>query len=124
DLPAGAAYEWAFRGKRLRLARGVAAEVLSSFEAMTGEMLALDIADDPFGTPAAIHRLLSYFANARRYRLSVTPASVGEQTIGHFDYFRDKFQDTLWRESVHWLNEGRVPARSPVPFEAKAATQK
>jgi predicted alpha/beta hydrolase len=117
DLPAGAAYEWAFRGECLR----VAPEVMRSFEAMTGEILALDITDDPFGTPSAVNRLLSYFRNARRYRLSVAPASVGEPAIGHFGYFHDRFRNTLWRESLQWLNDGSVPGRAPVSFNPQSA---
>jgi predicted alpha/beta hydrolase len=106
DLPAGAAYEWAFRGRRLHWAPR---DVVNNFGAMTGEILALDISDDPFGTPIAVDRLLAYFENARCYRRSITPASMGEQRIGHFAYFHEKFRDTLWRQSLNWLCEGSLP---------------
>lgn len=112
DLPAGAAYEWAFRGRQLGMARGAPYEVLNNFGGMTGEILAIDISDDPFGTPEAIHRLLAYFENCRRYRQTITPASTGEASIGHFAYFHEKFRDTLWRDSVRWLRDGQVAQRS------------
>ena len=123
DLPAGAAYEWAFRGKRLCVPDSVAPDVLSNFKAMSGDILAIDISDDAFGTPQAVNRLLAYFENARRHRLSITPASVGKTSIGHFAYFNEKFRDTLWQDSLHWLSEGWIPERPLEPFNAKPDLQ-
>ena len=120
DLPAGAAYEWAFRGKQLDAKRGALAETLSHFRGMRGEILAIDISDDPFGTPEAVERLLAYFENSRRYRQTITPASTGEASIGHFAYFHEKFRDTLWRDSVRWLCDGQVAQRSLAGFASKS----
>lgn len=33
----------------------------------------------------------------------VTPREVGAPAIGHFGFFRERFRDTLWRESAGWL---------------------
>jgi predicted alpha/beta hydrolase len=33
----------------------------------------------------------------------VIPREVGAPAIGHFGFFRERFRDTLWRESAGWL---------------------
>ncbi|GAA5165020.1 alpha/beta hydrolase family protein [Viridibacterium curvum] len=114
DLPAGAAYEWAFRGKQLRAASEAAAQAMTHFRSMRGEILAIGIADDPFGTPVAIQRLLAYFENCRCFRQTIAPGSVGESKIGHFAYFHEKFRDTLWRDSVRWLRDARFVQHPPL----------
>lgn len=113
DLPAAAAYEWAFRPADLarayhRQARG-GSDPLAHFAGLRGDILALGLGDDPFATPVAIDRLLRYFVHARRWRLEIDPASVGETAIGHFAYFHDRFRDSLWRDAAAWLADGRRP---------------
>jgi predicted alpha/beta hydrolase len=114
DLPAAAAYEWAFRPARLenayRRALFPGVDALTHFAGMRGETLAISLSDDPFGTRPAIERLLAYFANSQRTHLRITPASLGEEKIGHFAFFHERFKATLWRQSLDWLVDGRIPA--------------
>ncbi len=113
DLPAAAAYEWAFRPARLersyRRQQRNGAEPLAHFNGMAGEMLAIGLSDDPFGTPAALNRLLAYFCRAQRTRLEIRPESVGETAIGHFAFFHERFRSTLWDDALHWLLRGVLP---------------
>lgn len=113
DLPAGAAYEWAFRRARLehsyRHLRREGLDPLEHFPAMTGEILAIGLSDDPFGTPAAIDRLLGYYSGARRTRIEIHPESVGAGSIGHFAWFHDRFEHTLWMDALRWLRDGVLP---------------
>ncbi len=113
DLPAAAAYEWAFRPATLeasyRKAHKFGANALTHFDRMTGDILAIGISDDPFGTRAAIDRLLAYFSNSRRVHVRITPASIGEDKIGHFAFFHDRFKTTLWEKSLEWLIFGHIP---------------
>jgi len=116
DLPAAAAYEWAFRPatleKAYRRQRGQyrsGPDPLSHFDTLTGDILAISLTDDPFGTPAAIHRLLNYFRRSRRYHVPITPASAGVDSIGHFAFFHERFRATLWEDALQWLQNGRLP---------------
>jgi predicted alpha/beta hydrolase len=126
DLPAGAAYEWAFRTARLeksyRHHQRHGLDPLRHFSAMTGEILAIGLSDDPFGTPEAIDRLLRYYASAHRTRLEIHPKAVGVASIGHFAYFHDQFEETLWMDALRWLRDGEVPAGNNAIYPA-AATQ-
>ena len=125
DLPAGAAYEWAFRPARLEAAyrrlqrRGL--DPLQHFPAMTGEMLAIGLSDDPFGTPAALDRLLGYYSGARRTRIEIRPESIGERQIGHFAWFHERFENTLWMDALRWLRDGELPAGPRHTFPIAAA---
>ena len=113
DLPAAAAYEWAFRSAKLeksyRRQRHGGADPLSHFDTLTGDILAISLTDDPFGTPAAIHRLLDYFRRSHRYHARITPASAGVEEIGHFAFFHERFRDSLWQDALRWLQWGRLP---------------
>lgn len=114
DLPAGAAYEWAFRPATLEHAyrrhRRRGEDPLRHFPAMTGEMLAIGLSDDPFGTPAALNRLLGYYRGAHRTRVEIRPDSIGVAGIGHFAWFHGRFEQTLWLDALCWLRDGTLPA--------------
>lgn len=117
DLPAGAAYEWARRPASLEEAYGhhrlAGDDPLRYFPEMRGELLAVGLEDDPFGTPVALDRLLGYYRNARRHHVRIAPASIGSPAIGHFGYFNSRFRETLWQESLDWLRHGQL-ARVPI----------
>lgn len=116
DLPTGVAMEWATRFHpdfhrryhRLRHAQPPAAtEIL---EARMGELHAdiLAIADDndPFATLAATQRLLDYFPRSERQFVRIRPRNLGLPKLGHFGFFHDRFRDSLWAQSLHWLQTG------------------
>jgi predicted alpha/beta hydrolase len=113
DMPAAAAYEWAFRPARLeasyRNAIRSGSDALAHFAGMSGEILAIAMTDDNFGTPPAIGRLLAYFSNSRRIHVRIDPQSIGEKQVGHFAFFHERFKATLWQQSLDWLVSGRIP---------------
>jgi len=117
DLPAAAAYEWAFRPARLEKSYrrhrqdGNGSDPLDHFNTMTGDILAIGLSDDPFGTPAALDRLLNYFRRSQRTQVTIRPQSVGEEKIGHFAFFHERFRPTLWDDALQWLVSGRPPRR-------------
>jgi len=69
-------------------------------------MLAYTISDDPFGTPAAVTRLLDYYVNSRRTLVSLRPEDLHLKQIGHFAFFHDRFRSSLWPETLQWLTTG------------------
>lgn len=108
DLPAGVAFEWAFRRARMEdnhppRAR---ADIVRRLAAFDGPLLAVAASDDPYGTPAAINRALSYYSKARRSLVTVTPRDLGCDRIGHFDLFHDRHRHSLWPETAAWLESG------------------
>ena len=60
--------------------------------------------DDPtFGPPRAVAAMPDLYLNGRHEVVITDPAQVGAGPIGHFGFFRSRFRDTLWAESVQWL---------------------
>lgn len=108
DLPAGVAYEWAFRRARVEQSfpPRERAEVLQRLAAFRGSLLAITATDDPFGTPAAIDRTLVYYARASKSRVILAPADLGVERIGHFDFFHARHRDGFWRATAGWLESG------------------
>lgn len=125
DLPAGVAYEWAFRGATLgrRSARIFSKPAKHKehydstryFPQMHCPLLAYSISDDNFGTPAAVMRLLRYYRGSDRTCVMVSPGEFALSEIGHFAFFHDRFSQNLWPESLAWLNTGNV-SRQVVNF--------
>lgn len=119
DLPAGVAYEWAFRkaalgGKTGRQAGGHeprhgAADPARYFPSLRCPMLAYSVTDDPYATPAAVLRLLAYYTGCERSHVVVRPDELQLPEIGHFAFFHERFRDSLWRETLTWLDSGRSP---------------
>jgi predicted alpha/beta hydrolase len=68
-----------------------------------GALRAVGLADDPWATPPAIARLLRGYTGTRPEHLTVEPRDAGASKIGHFNFFRPEFRDTLWHDAAEWL---------------------
>lgn len=83
------------------------------FSRVHAQLLAISLTDDPFGTEAAIERLLKYFTGSERTHLRIAPQDIGEKTVGHFAFFRSPYQDRLWPIALQWLQSGELAAATP-----------
>ncbi len=111
DLPAGVAREWAFRQARLDHSYPVQErdEMIRRFAAVRAPILAVSMSDDEYGTPPAIARGLSYYRNAPREHVRLTPQALGQTRVGHFDLFRDRYRESFWRATLDWIESGTNP---------------
>ena len=115
DLPSGVALDWASRLKpefwwRLKKSDGTPDTVrieslLDRFRAVRADTLALRFTDDPFATEAATHRILDLYVNCVATRTIISPLDVDGHKIGHFGFFRSRFQSTLWSRVMEWLRD-------------------
>lgn len=122
DTPAGVARDWSRMKARfedtVRPGRllGGAPESLAlrqRFAGVTAPILAVGLDDDPYGTPAALDRLLAYFTASPRRHWRIAPADIDVAEIGHFAFFHDRFSATLWPLALAWLKSGAVPDGFP-----------
>jgi predicted alpha/beta hydrolase len=106
DVPAGVAREWAAWGRRrdyvLSYARPRGGRGFARF---AGPLLSYAIADDAFAPRPSVEALLGFFASARGELRAVAPGDLGERAVGHFGFFRARFEPTLWRDAADWLAE-------------------
>ena len=53
--------------------------------------------------------LVDCYANAPRRIERITPADVQARRIGHFGFFREQFQSTLWQRTAQLLHGFHTP---------------
>ena len=106
DLPGPAFLEW----MRWCLTPGVpvrrrdACPSGANFATSARRIRFMQIADDPWGTPAAVGHMAAHFTGSvDRSICRVTPAEAGVRKIGHFGFFRPDLRDTLWKTAAEWL---------------------
>ena len=109
DTPAGVVRDWSTPTPRYEARPSGRNLDELPFSRVTAQLLAISLADDPFGTVAAIERLLGYFVNSERSHLRIAPEDIGEKQVGHFAFFRSEYQDRLWPIALAWLQNGQLP---------------
>jgi predicted alpha/beta hydrolase len=111
DVPAGVAREWARWGRHpdyvLSYARPRGG---GGFARFAGPLVSYAIADDDLAPRRSVEALLAFFDAARPALRVVHPRDVGERAIGHFGFFRPRFERTLWRDAAAWLAAAAGPA--------------
>lgn len=111
DLPAGVAYEWAFRRPSLEdnypeLERDA---ILGRFDAVTAPILAVTMSDDEIATVPAIRAVLDRYRGADRRQVLLRPADLGQETVGHFSLFHSRHATGFWLDTLLWLRDGVNP---------------
>ncbi len=102
DLPKGVAIEWASWCRNPRYLVG-ALGVEEAYARVRAPLRAYAISDDPLGPLSAVEALAALYPNARWETRRVAPRELGVERIGHFGFFRERFRDSLWRETADWL---------------------
>lgn len=69
------------------------------FDHITVPVLSVSIENDPFAPQQAVDWLTARFSRANSRRIHLRPEDFNTYKIGHFDIFREKFKDTIWK----WL---------------------
>ncbi len=113
DTPAGVVRDWGTPTPRYETRPSGRTLGALPFTRVKAQMLAISITDDPFGTVAAIERLLSYFESCERTHLRIAPEDIGEKAVGHFAFFRSEYQDRLWPIALMWLQQGALMPGTP-----------
>ncbi|WP_116136531.1 alpha/beta fold hydrolase [Trinickia diaoshuihuensis] len=123
DTPRGVAHSWAksrarfeqtYRAPPFALADERVAQLVRQFTALRAPLLAISTTDDPFGTVAAIERLLDYFDGCEtRTHLRLEPSAFDADAIGHFAFFHSRFQTRLWPIVLQWLETASLAQATP-----------
>lgn len=109
DLPRGVILQWRRWCLDPRYHVGAeGAAVREQFEQVRFPVVALSITDDEMMTERGTHVLVDCYSNAPRRVERIAPADVKVNRIGHFGFFRDQFQSSLWARSVALLQGFRV----------------
>jgi predicted alpha/beta hydrolase len=72
----------------------------------SGHLRLLQIDDDAWGTPEAVSALQPHYPNAASNVMeNLKPADFGLKRIGHLNFFRSQYRDTLWPHALRRLQE-------------------
>ncbi|MCH9651151.1 MAG: alpha/beta fold hydrolase [Deltaproteobacteria bacterium] len=104
DLPAGVALQWARWGRHPDYIRRDEVEAWQEgFEDFDRPILAYSFSDDFFAPPRAASSIQACYSGATMTSRPRRPEDYGVAAIGHWGFFREKFRDSLWTESLTWL---------------------
>lgn len=74
------------------------------FADLKAPLLSIGLDDDEWGRPELIEFLNSYYSSADITRWQFNPDQAGG-FIGHFNFFKPKYEQSLWKPTVDWLLE-------------------
>lgn len=106
DLPKQVLLDWS---KVLLNKEGVtllASKESSWFERITRPMLMLSLDDDTYAPKQTVDNLASIYAvSAPVERKNIVPKDVQASSIGHLNFFRSQFQETLWQIPLQFFEQ-------------------
>lgn len=104
DLPRGVMAQWRRWCLQPDYMMGEGGAALRAhYAAFEAPMLSLAFTDDEFMSRRNVESLHSFYAGAQPVIRHFSPRDVGEKRIGHFGFFRSKFQTSLWPQVPQWL---------------------
>jgi predicted alpha/beta hydrolase len=103
DLPKSAALQWMRWAKSDKFVFGEKPEVQQIFQALKQPAKVYSFSDDSVAPYKAVMNLLGFYPNLRIEHNHMKPEDLVIDSIGHFGFFKKRFQSTLWSESAEWM---------------------
>lgn len=117
NLPAGVIHQWRRWCMHPRYSAGAEGQdVAQRYGSVRFPLLAWSFSDDELMTLRGTHSLVNLYNAAPRQVLTLHPVEVPSRRIGHFGFFREAMQPTLWPRSLLALQSlaaGAVPPGTP-----------
>lgn len=104
NLPKGVAMEWSKWGSNPQYLFAYDFEVPKQHGDLEVPLLSWSFTDDGYAPIRAVKALLNRYEKAEITHRHLAPQDLGVSRIDHFGFFREKFKDSLWAESLQWLN--------------------
>ena len=108
DLPKGVAIEWGKWGSNPDYLFAFDFKVPKQHQEIQIPFLAWSFSDDGYAPIRAVKKLLSRYEKATITHRHISPQDLGVSKIDHFGFFRDKFKESLWKDSLEWLDNQQV----------------
>jgi predicted alpha/beta hydrolase len=103
DLPRGVAEEWARWCASPEYLMSFYPEARQRFARFDKPVLLYSFSDDEMAPARAVSALLARFEHAQVEHHDISPAAFGGQPIGHFGFFKQRFERTLWLEAARFF---------------------
>lgn len=118
DLPRGVAEEWARWCKSPDYLMSFYPDARQRFAAFDRPLLMYSFRDDEIAPRRAVNALIERFEGAQIEHHDISPDAFGGKPIGHFGFFKQRFEHNLWLEAVSFFT--RVFTGSPARLSAQA----
>jgi predicted alpha/beta hydrolase len=105
NLPKQMVYQWQRWGKHKDYMLSEFNFEDLQFKNYKKHILALSFTIDEYASKSAVDWLANQFTNAKVDRRHIIPQDLGIENIGHFGFFRPKFEDSLWRMTHQWIDD-------------------
>lgn len=107
SIPEHIARQWAFWGRNKKFVTDIGNRPEhSGFTRLNCPMKFISIDDDlNFAPEKAVVALKNLYSQADTQYTCIKAASISEQPIAHFGFFRKQFSKTLWPDAVDWLEK-------------------
>jgi predicted alpha/beta hydrolase len=112
DLPLGVAKQWADWAKSRNYVFDEFPDERKRFSSLQQASLMISFSDDDLAPKAAVEDLMQFYPNLKWNHLHLRPEDVLQQKVGHFGFFKNFMQSTMWREAVNWINATLEQKRS------------
>jgi predicted alpha/beta hydrolase len=111
DVPAGVMRQWRAWCLDPDYLFGVLpSRVREHYAALRLPLLSLSFTDDEYLSQRNIESLHGFYAAAAREMQRIAPEQAGVPAIGHFGFFRKRFEKALWPRAGEWLDRQLRPA--------------
>lgn len=121
DLPKGVIEQWRRWCLSPEYAVGDGEHVRAQYAAMRTPIVSLSFTDDELMSARNTESIHGFYINAPRTMKRIAPQDIGARRIGHFGFFRQEFEQSLWR--AHLLPElnWRKKGSDPLCFSSRSA---
>ncbi|MDX1585664.1 MAG: alpha/beta fold hydrolase [Balneolaceae bacterium] len=105
NLPSGVAEQWSKWGKTPDyLFNEIHGIDTSRYGKLHKPLLSYHFKDDTLFAPAAsVNALLNKYEHAAITKKEIDPESLNLGSIGHFGFFKERFKDLLWLDTLNWF---------------------
>jgi predicted alpha/beta hydrolase len=104
DLPKGVFQDWQTVLLNPKGVESLMQPSAAHYHTLEKNMLVLSFEDDLLAPKKSVDRLAEeMFTAATITRRHIIPKEFATKSIGHFGFFRKKFQSTLWQIPLEWL---------------------
>ncbi|KZZ67045.1 hypothetical protein A3765_19040 [Oleiphilus sp. HI0130] len=94
----------------------------SAYKEIDIPILSLAFSDDLLAPLENINHLLGFFETADCTVKQIKPKDIGAKHIGHTGFFKEKFKDSLWQNTLGFISTNKVHTATPytkIPSEHK-----
>lgn len=115
DLPRGVAEEWATWCTHPDYLMGPNPDARARFARFDKPTVLYSASDDAYAPEAAVRALIASLSSAPVEHRTLSPAAFGGAPIGHFGFFKPRFEATMWCDAASFL-QSALRAELPVSY--------